>query len=349
MVLSRMITSRLLRPFAAFGLLTLSALPASAQQLTMLCAPAGDWCEAIAAAFERDTGIKVGMARKSAGEILAQIKAEAQNPRTDIWFGGSAETHMVAAEQGLLQPYTSPNMKDLHPWAVKIHQQAEGHAVGVSSGAIGLVFNKEIAAKKGFKAPKDWSDLLDPVFRNEVQMPNPASSGTAYTIIAGLIQLWDEDRAFDYLKKLHTNINAYTRSGAAPLRAVSRGEAGSAIAFNMEVQTDIANGFPIDFDYPTSGTSYEVASMSIIKGSRNQANARRFYDWYLTGPAQDIGIQVKQFHVPAHKGAKPDPRLPDMSKIKLVDYDFKKFGSAEMRKRILDRWEREIGALPINR
>ena len=344
-----MIPVRFLKPILALGLLGLSVLPSTAQQLNMLCAPAGDWCEAIAAAFERDTGVKVGMARKSAGEILAQIRAESQNPRTDIWFGGSAESHMVAAEQGLLQAYTSPNMKDLHPWAQKVHEQAGGLAVGVSSGAIGLVINKEIAAKKGFKLPDDWEGMLDPALRNEVQMPNPASSGTAYTIIAGLIQLWDEDRAFAYLKKLHANINAYTRSGAAPLRAVSRGEAGSAISFNMEVQTDIESGFPIAFTYPKSGTSYEVASMSIIKGSRNQANAKKFYDWYLTGKAQDIGIQVKQFHVPSHKDAKPDPRLPDMSKIKLVNYDFKKFGSTEMRKRILERWEREIGSLPINR
>ena len=340
---------RFFKPLAVAGIAMLTALPASAQQLTMLCAPTAQWCEAIAAAFERDTGIKVGMARKSAGEILAQIKAESQNPRTDVWFGGSAETHMVAAEQGLLQAYTSPNMKDLHPWGVKVHEQSGGQAVGVSSGAIALVVNKELAAKKGFKLPEDWEGFLDPAFRNELQMPNPMSSGTAYTIIAGLIQLWDEDRAFDYLKKLHANINAYTRSGAAPLRAVSRGEAGAAISFSMETQADIEKGFPIAFGYPKSGTSYEVASLSIIKGGRNQASAKKFYDWYLTGAAQDIGLAVGEFHIPAHKGAKSDPRLPDLSKIKLVDYDFKKFGSTEMRKRILDRWEREIGALPINR
>ena len=338
-----------LRRLAATSVFALMASHASAQQLNMLCAPTAQWCEAIAAAFERDTGIKVGMARKSAGEILAQVKAEAQNPKTDVWFGGSAETHMVAAEQGLLQAYTSPNMKDLHPWAIKVHEQSAGQAVGVSSGAIALVINKEIAAKKGFKLPDDWDGLLDPVFKNELQMPNPMSSGTAYTIIAGLIQLWDEDRAFAYLKKLHANINAYTRSGAAPLRAVSRGEAGGAISFNMETQSDIEKGFPITFGYPKSGTSYEVASISIMKGARNQANAKKFYDWYLTGAAQDIGLKVGEFHVPAHKGAKSDPRLPDMSKIKLVDYDFKKFGSADMRKRVLDRWEREIGSLPANR
>ena len=107
-----------LRLLAGLAALALSALPAAAQgSLNMLCAPAADWCEAIAAAFQRDTGIRVAMSRKSSGEILAQIRAEAQNPRTDIWFGSSAETHFSAAEGNLLQAYTSPNMAGLHDWA----------------------------------------------------------------------------------------------------------------------------------------------------------------------------------------------------------------------------------------
>ena len=100
---------KLLRLLAGLAALALSALPAAAQgSLNMVCAPAADWCEAIAAGFQRDTGIRVAMTRKSSGEILAQIRAEAQNPRTDIWFGASAETHFSAAEGNLLQPLPRP-------------------------------------------------------------------------------------------------------------------------------------------------------------------------------------------------------------------------------------------------
>ncbi len=331
-------------------MLALGFVPARAEeQVNMLCAPVSQWCEAIVTAFQKDTGIKVNMARKSAGEILAQLKSEAQNPKTDVWFGGSAETHFVAGEQGLLEPYTAPNMKDLHPWAVKVHEQSGKHCVGVSSGVIGIVHNTELAKKKGFKAPKTWDDLLDPALKGEVQMPNPNSSSTAYTIIAGIIQLRGEDAAFDYLRKLHANINSYTRSGSAPQRAASQGETGVAITFNFDVPTDIAKGFPIEAHYPASGTSYEVACLSIMKGARNLAAAKKFYDWYLTPRAMDISASIGQYHIPAHKGAKPDPNIPDLTAIKLVDYDFKKFGAADVRKRILERWQNEIGALPINR
>ncbi|MFC3126214.1 ABC transporter substrate-binding protein [Pseudoroseomonas globiformis] len=324
-----------------------SATPAAAQgSLNMLCAPAADWCEAIAAAFQKETGIRVSMARKSAGEILAQLRAEAQNPRTDIWFGASAETHISAAESNLLQPHTSPNMERLQPWAKRVHAMSKEHCVGVSSGAIGIAWNRELIKRKGLPIPASWADLLKPAYGGEIQLPNPNSSGTAYTIIAGLVQLWDEDRAFDYLRQLHANVNAYPRSGAAPMQAVARGETAIAVSFNMEVTSAAQAGFPIEITYPAEGTSYEVACMSIVRGARNTSQARRFYDWYLTPAAMDIGPTVNQWHVPAHQDAKPDPRIPDLASIKLVDYDFAAYGQSTRRRQILERWDRDVGALP---
>jgi iron(III) transport system substrate-binding protein len=334
---------------AAAGVIAvcLQVLPAQAQgQLNMICAPASDWCEAIATGFQRDTGVKVNMVRKSAGEILAQVRAESQNPKLDIWFGASTDSHFVAVEENLLQAYTSPNLSKLQPWAQKAHAQSGGRCVGVSSGAIGIAYNTEFLKKKNLAAPKTWNDLLKPEYKGEVQMPNPNSSGTAYTIIAGLVQMWGEDKAFDYLKKLHGNINSYSRSGAGPVKAAARGETGIALAFNMEAVTETYAGFPIEITYPPEGTSFEVACMSIIKGSRNEADAKRFYDWCLTPAAQDIGPKVNQWHQPSHKDASPNSKLPDASKINLVDYDFAIYGSAATRKRILTRWDAEVGSLP---
>lgn len=336
----------MLRRLAVAGALLASlAAPAAAQgTLNMLCAPQADWCEAIAAGFQRDTGIRVNMARKSAGEILAQIRAESANPRTDVWFGASSETHISAGD--LLQPYTSPNMAQLQPWARRAHEASGGRCVGVSSGAIGIAYNTEVMARRNLPVPRSWEELAGPAYRGEVQLPNPNSSGTAYTIIAGLVQLWDEDRAFEYLKRLNANVNAYTRSGAAPMQAVARGETALAASFNMETASMANAGFPIEMVYPSEGTSYEVACLSIIRGARNLAQARRFVDWYLTPAAMDIGVSVNQFHVPAHPGAAPHPRIPDLTQIRLIDYDFAKYGDPEVRRRILARWDREIGSLP---
>ncbi|MBC7469658.1 MAG: iron ABC transporter substrate-binding protein, partial [Ramlibacter sp.] len=49
---------------------------------------------------------------------------------------------------------------------------------------------------------------------------------------------------------------------------------------------------------------------------------------------------------PANKTFKPDPRIPSMADVKLIRYDFEKYGKAAERKRLIERWTREVEALP---
>src|SRR5216110_3015834 len=85
--------------------------------LVVYCGVNEEWCRAAVTAFERETGIKVSMTRKSSGEIYAQLKAEAANPRADIWWGGTGDPHMQAAEENLTIEYKSPKLGDLQDWA----------------------------------------------------------------------------------------------------------------------------------------------------------------------------------------------------------------------------------------
>ena len=85
----------------------------AAEKLTYYCSAQEDWCQLMADGFEEATGIKVSMTRKSSGETLAQIKAEADNPKGDVWWGGTGDPHLQAAEEGLTcLLYTSPSPRD---------------------------------------------------------------------------------------------------------------------------------------------------------------------------------------------------------------------------------------------
>src|SRR5437868_4416615 len=148
------------------GLLALacivSAAPGHAQgALVVYCGVNEDWCRGAVTAFERETGIKVAMTRKSSGEVYAQIKAEAANPRGDIWWGGTGDPHMQAAEENLTIEYKSAKVGELQDWAVRQWEQSKGRTVGIYSGALGFGFNTELVKKKGIAEPKCWADLLD--------------------------------------------------------------------------------------------------------------------------------------------------------------------------------------------
>ena len=321
--------------------------PAAAQgALNLYCSVQVEWCQAIAAGFQKQSGIKVNMTQKGSGETLAQVRAEAQNPKGDVWFGGTGDPHLIVAEEGLTVEHESPQLKDLHPWAAAQWRSAKKRTVGIYAGALGFGFNTEILAKKKLAEPKCWADLAKPDYKGEVQMANPHSSGTAYTMIATIVQLMGEDGGFTYLKKLHANINAYPRSGTGPIKAVARGETGVSVSFLHDVVTEANAGFPVGQAAPCEGTGYEIGSMSIIKGGRNLDQARKFYEWALTPEAQRLGADVgKQLQTPSNRKTPMPPRAPDLSRIKLIDYDFVKYGSAAERKRLLDRWTAEIGSL----
>jgi iron(III) transport system substrate-binding protein len=315
---------------------------ARADDLVMYCGVQEEWCRAMASTFERETGIKVAMTRKSSGEIYAQVKAEASNPKGDIWWGGTGDPHLQAAEEGLTEEYKPTSFSKLYPWSQKQWEAAKGRAVGIYTGALGYGFNTKQLAGLGVEEPKCWADLLNPKFKDEVQVADPNSSGTSYTMLATMVQIMGEDKAFEFLKSLHKNISQYTKSGAAPAKAVALGEATLGITFQHDLVTMVKDGAPIKIVSPCEGTGYEVGSMSIIKGAKNMDSAKKFYEWALTPAAQALGAPNKSYQVPSNSESPVPPEAPKMSEIKLINYDFVKYGSSAERSRLLAKWDKEV-------
>ena len=327
---------------------TFCAADASAQQgqVNVICSVQADWCNMIQTVFAKSTGIKVNMALKGSGEALAQLMAEKANPKTDVWFGGTGDPHLQAAENDLTIEYKSATLPQLHGWAQDQARQSGYKTVGIYSGPLGFGYNSELVAKKKLDVPKSWADLLKPQYKGEIQVANPASSGTAYTMIATLVQLMGEDKAFDYLKGLHLNIGQYTRSGTGPIKAVARGETAVSISFVHDGPGEKLQGFPVETVTPAEGTGAEIGSMSIIKGARNLAQAKQFYEWALTPQAQQFGAATRQYQLPSNKATPVDPNVPDFKKIKLIEYDYAKYGASAERRRLIAKWEKEVNSLP---
>jgi iron(III) transport system substrate-binding protein len=312
----------------------------------VICSVQADWCNMIQTVYAKTTGTKINMSLKGSGEALAQLIAERANPKTDVWFGGTGDPHLQAAEQGLTLEYRSPMLAQLHDWAQQQAQQSGYRTVGIYSGPLGFGYNTELLAKKKMDVPRSWADLLKPQYKGEIQVANPASSGTAYTMIATLVQLMGEDRAFDYLKALHQNVSTYTRSGTAPIKAAARGETAVSISFVHDGPQEKMAGFPLETITPSEGTGAEIGSMSIVKGAKNLEAARKFYDWALTAQAQQFGAATRQYQLPSNKSTPVDPHVPDFKKIKLIRYDYAKYGASSERKRLIARWEQDVGSQP---
>lgn len=320
---------------------------AQGQVVNAICSTDQSWCELAAKEYQAATGVRVNQVRKATGEALAQLRAEAANPKTDLWWGGTGDPFLQAAEMGLLEPYKPAAVSDLHDWAVRQYAQSGNMVGGFYTSAIGFGWNEDVLKKKNLPAPKCWKDLADPKYKGEIETSHPGSSGTGYTILAGLVQMMGEDAAFDYLKKVHLNTVQYTRSGTAQAKSVAKGEVGIGVSFIFGFENERQQGFKqVKSAAPCEGTSYEVGGIALVKGARNLEGARKYYDWLMSPAGQGVGARADSLQVPANKTFKPDPRIPLTDNVRLINYDFVKYGKAAERRRLIERWEKEVNALP---
>ncbi|MFM2051889.1 MAG: hypothetical protein RL682_2380, partial [Pseudomonadota bacterium] len=239
--------------------IALTAIGAQAQsQLNIICSVQADWCNKVGTAYERTSGTKVNITLKGSGDAVKQLMTEKDDPKVDLWFGGTGDPHLQAAEDGLTLEYKSPNLSKLRKWAREQAKRSNYKTVGIYSGALGFAYNVDLLELKNLPAPKTWADLLKPAYQGEILMANPASSGTAYTMVATLVQLMGEEQAFEYMKQLHKNINQYTRTGTGPIKAVARGEALVSISFVHDGPGEKMDGYPVETTTPAEGTGAEI-------------------------------------------------------------------------------------------
>jgi iron(III) transport system substrate-binding protein len=290
--------------------------------------------------FEKETGIKVNFVRLSGGEALARMEAEKANPQASIWVGGVGLDHITAKSKGLTTPYNSRE-------AVNTPAQfrdPQNYWIGLYVGPLIVSTNLDRAKALGLTPPKSWADLLKPEYKGYVRMANPNTSGTAYNVVTTVRYLnnKDENRAFDYLRRLDANIDQYTRSGSAPGQSLAIGEIPIAIGYAHDHVRLKANGANIEINAFAEGAGFELASMSIIQGGKEPVQARQLYDWILSSPNAQRLFVDDWYLVLVRNGAARHPLALTLDQIKTVDQDMAWDGDAANRKRLLDRWTAEI-------
>ena len=207
----------------------------------------------------------------------------------------------------------------------------------------GFCVNNEVLKKKNLPMPTSWEDLLNPVYKGQIVMPNAASSGTGYMQVVILLQMKGEEKGWQYLKELDKNIAQYIKSGSRPCNAAATGEYAIGASFAFCGVKQIIEGYPITMVIPAEGAGYETEVSAPDEDSKNKEDAKQFLDWMLTLDAAKLyGERAEMSAVP---GAKPTEAvlkagLPaDVSTV-LYKMDFA--ASAKNKDRIIAEWKQKI-------
>lgn len=236
-------------------------------------------------AFKAETGIDYDILRLPSGEAVARVQNEKGNPQADFLMGGPADSHEVLKQAGVLESYISPNASDI----AANHKDSEGFWTGFYLNPIGIGINeerwKELYGNDPY--PQTFEDLLDPKYKGEIGMSDPATSGTAYTAVASLAQVWGKDKMIAYVQDLLPNLKERPKSGIEPAQKAAKGEYTIGVTF-LGDQIKIKNqGNPIVSIVPENA-GYEVGALSIVKGGPNTEAAKKLMDFMLTEKPGEI-------------------------------------------------------------
>ncbi|WP_333834677.1 extracellular solute-binding protein [Rubrimonas sp.] len=285
---------------------TLLIAGAAAADVTVYTAGPGALIEKLAAGFTAETGVKVEFFQATTGKVMARIEAEAANPVVDVLISASWDTATDFAARGWLAPYASPNAATVPDFLKTETAVAQGVA------ALAIAWNPA----SGTPRPAEWADLAGPDYKDLVNLPDPAQSGSAFELVAAL----SATQGMELFESLAANGAAVAGANAAALNPVLQGAKAAVfgavdyIALNAK-----AKGESIEVIFPESGTVVAPRPVMILNWSKNQDDARKFVDYVLSDAGQ--AIVASENLMPARSDVAADrPLIADLT-ILPIDAD----------------------------
>lgn len=288
-------------------------------------------------AFAAREGVSVSGMRRSARHVVKIIEAEADAPVASVIMAGSIPSYEMLKQAGLLQIYR-PKGADAIPGEFRDPDETW---TGIYLGVIG--FGTDPAQIQA--VPRSLADLEKIDFPQGLVYANPATSGTAYTFLLGLIAVYGEERAFAYLEGIHPEVVEIPSGGSMAVRLVELKEATVAVAFAHDILRARTRGFDLTLSFPKEGSGWEVGGAALLRGAPNSELGRKFLDFLVRPETQEMIWRKGGMPVyPTHSKAVPPPDAPPLSSIRRVKIDFVEAGRQWDRRAV--RWNRRF---PRNR
>ena len=286
--------------------------------------------------FAADTGVKVELLSMSSGDVLSKLRAEGGTPSADLWFGGGIDAFMSAKADGLLEQVSFDASADLADG----FKDPEGFWFSKGITIVGFLVNNTLMDELKLTAPATWDDLLDPSYKGEIIMSNPAVSGTNYAVVNAMLQTKEDGWA--YFQGLNENIAYYARRGSDPMNKVISDEFAIGITYIDGTIEALLDEYDVSIIYPTDGIPWVPEGVAVFKNAENADAAKYFVEWLFSSD-EHLKTLAEIDQKNAVKTIKPnleglelgyDPSI-------LMEEDLSLFGS--QRSEILEKFEALMG------
>lgn len=286
-----------------------------------------DLTEKFKTEFEKKyPGIKVEILQKGTPAGVKYIQETKSNNATDLFWVSAPDANEVLKKDSLLVKYT-PKVSGIPEkiGSYPVHDK-DGYYLGFAASGYGIMWNTRYLSANKLPKPKEWSDLIKPIYYNHIGMSSPSRSGTTHLTLEAILQGEGFLKGWQTIKFISGNFKTVAATSFAVPDGVNSGDFGIGIVIDFFGLSSAASGFPVEFVYPTI-TALVPANIAIIKNAPNQKNAELFIEFLLSNEGQTILLDPKIRRLPVNpetysKAPKDYPNpYKDKSIGKAVNFD----------------------------
>jgi phosphoglycerate transport regulatory protein PgtC len=262
-------------------------------------------------AFEaRHPGIKLEILNKNTTAGLAYLRETPVGQRPDVFWASDPSAFEVLSRDKLLQ--RAPELRNpLVPAKIASYpiDDPDGLYFGQALSGYGIMTNKRYMAANKLPQPKEWSDLVRPVYFGHVAISSPSRSGTTHLTVETILQGEGWDKGWRQLLQIGGNCAAVTDRSFSVPDGVNNGQYGIGLVIDFFGLAGRYAGFPVDFVYPTM-TTVVPASIGLIAGAKNVDEGRKFIGYTLSQEGQELLLDPKVSRMPVLPYAAAGLKVP---------------------------------------
>ncbi|NEW07407.1 extracellular solute-binding protein [Paenibacillus sp. SYP-B3998] len=284
--------------------------------------------------FKKKTDQPYELIRMSSGEASYHLLTLGKTG-IDVVLGGPADLHEQLKTKSKSLRYLSPAVNGI-PGKYK---DSDGYWTGMYMGALAIGVNQTVWQQDpqlaALPMPQRYEDLLRPELKGKIEIPDPETSGTGYTLLASLAQQRGEAQAIDLMQALKKQSASTTFAGITSAQRLAEGEVATVVSFLGDQLRFKNSGYNISSLVPPQ-VGWEIGAVSILKGGNNPAAAKQLVDFMLSREVQTDYMNTA-FSFPVTPDIPVNPLLaPVKLENLLATYRFDL--AAQHREQLLSQW-----------
>lgn len=233
---------------------------------------------------------KLEILNKNTAAGIAYVREQPAGSRPEVFWASAPDAFEVLSSNKLLTKIGTGNPAIPAKVGNYPVNDPEGFYRGQALAGYGLMWNTRYMAANKLPAPKEWADLVKPVYFGHLAISSPSRSGTTHLTVETILQGEGWTKGWAQLLAICGNSAAITERSFGVPDGVSNGQYGIGLVIDFFGLAAKNSGMPVEFVYP-SVTSIVPANIGLIAGAKSPEAGRRFIEFTLSEEGQMLLLQ----------------------------------------------------------